>query len=141
MKIYKNGILWHSGTGTVKLMEDIMNLRLGKGAWGGSESYAGNMDEFAIWNVELDAATINDYLYKDLDALHPYNANLLLYYHFNDGDGLTEPDEVSGNDLGMVGAVTRYYNAEKLFRNITANNYRPTVSFEQGEFADHTDSL
>ncbi len=141
MKIYKNGILWHSGTGTVKLMEDIINLRLGKGNWGGSESYAGNMDEFAIWNVELDATTINDYLYKDLDDLHPYNANLLLYYHFNDGDGLTEPDEVSGNDLGMVGAITRYNNAEQLFRNINSSNYRPAVSFEQGVFTDHTDSI
>lgn len=73
MKVYKNGVLWHSGTGKTKLMEGIEKLRLGKGNWGGSESYAGNMDEFAIWNVELDAATIASYMYKDLDAAHPCN--------------------------------------------------------------------
>ena len=141
MKIYKNGILWHSGTGAVKLMEDITNLRLGKGNWGGSESYAGNMDEFAIWNIEMDAATIAEYMYKDLDDVHPYDANLLLYYHFNDGDGLTEPDEVNDNDLGLVGAVTRYMKAEQLFRDVNSSNYRPAVQFEQGEFISHVDSV
>ncbi len=141
MKIYKNGILWHSGTGKIKLMEDIINLRLGKGNWGGSESYAGNMDEFAIWNVELDAATIAEYQFKDLDDLHPYADNLLLYYHFNDGDGLTEPDAVNTNNLGLVGAVARYYNAEELNRNVNASNYRPAVHFEQGIFDSHIDSV
>ena len=140
MKIYKNGILWHSGTGTTKLMEGIMNLRLGKGNWGGSESYAGNLNEFAIWKAELDATTISEYLYKDLDAAHPFNADLLLYYHFNDGDGLTEPDEINDNDLGLVGAVARFMKAEQLFRDVNIISTRPAVKFEQGIFTSHIDS-
>jgi hypothetical protein len=141
MKIYKNGVLWHSGTLKTKLMENIEKLRLGKGTWGGSESFAGNMDEFAIWNVELDAATIADYMFKDLDAAHPNAANLLLYYNFNDGDGLTEPDMVSDNDLALVGAVERFINSEDIFRNINKIASRPVVKFEQGTYESHIDSV
>ncbi|MBK7443792.1 MAG: peptide-N-glycosidase F-related protein [Chitinophagales bacterium] len=141
MKVYKNGVLWHSGTGKTKLMEGIEKLRLGKGNWGGSESYAGNMDEFAIWNVELDAATIASYMYKDLDGAHPYAANLLLYYNFNDGNGLTEPDIVNDNDLALVGAVERFIKSEDIFRNISSTAVRPVVKFEQGEFVSHIDSV
>ena len=141
MKIYKNGVLWHSGTGMTKLMTGIDNLRLGKGNWGGSETYDGNMDEFAIWNVELDAATISDYMFKDLDASHPYASNLKLYYHFNEGNGITEPDDVDGNDLGLVGAVAKYYKADELRRNLNTSSVRPLIRFEQGEFASHTDSI
>ena len=141
MKIYKNGVLWHSGTGKTKLMEGIDKLRLGKGNWGGSESYAGNMDEFAIWNVELDAATIAAYMYKDLDGAHPNAANLLLYYNFNDGNGLTEPDVVSDNDLALVGAVERFMYSGDIFRNINKISTRPIVKFDQGEFVSHIDSV
>lgn len=141
MKIYKNGVLWHSGTGLTKLMEGIEKLRLGKGNWGGSDSYAGNMEEFAIWNIELDAATIADYLYKDLDAAHPNAANLLLYYNFNDGDGLTEPDIVNDNDLALIGAVERFIKADELFRNANLASTRPVIRFEQGVYESHIDSL
>jgi len=140
MKIYKNGVLWHSGTGLTKLMEGIEYLRLGRGNWGGSDSYAGNMDEFAIWNVELDAATIADYLYKDLDGAHPNAANLLLYYNFNDGDGLTEPDIVNDNDLALIGAVERLVKSDELFRNVNNALTRPVIRFEQGVYASHIDS-
>ena len=140
MKIYKNGVLWHSGTGLTKLMTDIWNLRLGKGNWGGSVSYDGNMEEFAIWNTELDATTIADYMYKDIDAAHPYFGNLILYYHFNDGDGLTEPDAVAGNSLGIVGAVTRQFKGADLFRNGNISTVRPMVRFDEGEYTSHLDS-
>lgn len=141
MKIYKNGVLWHSGTGLTKLMEGIDKLRLGRGNWGGSDSYAGNMDEFAIWNVELDATTIVDYLYKDLDAAHPNAANLLLYYNFNDGDGLTEPDLVNDNDLALIGAVERLMKADELNRNADMSTARPVVRFDQGVYTSHIDSV
>jgi len=141
MKIYKNGALWHQGTGMTRLMTGIDNLRIGKGNWGGSESFDGYMDELAIWDAELDATAITNYLLKDLDDAHPFADDLLLYYHFNDGDGITEPDEVDNNDLGLVGAVTRYMPAGELFRNVDMTSMRPVVRFEQGVFTSHTDSV
>lgn len=141
MKIYKNGVLWHSGTGKVKPMTGIDHLRLGKGNWGGSESYAGYMDEFAVWNVELDAATIADYLYKDLDAAHPYAANLKLYYQFNDGDGITELDEAGLYALSLIGATTIPVDATDIQRNAFYANARPHMRFEQGTYVAHLDSV
>lgn len=141
MKIYKNGVLWHSGTGKVKPMTGIDHLRLGKGNWGGSESYAGSMDEFAIWNAELDATTIANYVYKDLDALHPFADNLQLYYHFNDGDGITEPDASGSYPLGLVGATTIPVAAQDIVRNGFFANARPHMRFEQGTFESHIDSV
>lgn len=140
MKIYKNGTLWHSGTGKTKPMTGIDHLRLGKGNWGGSESYAGFMDEFAIWNAELDPATISAYMFKDLDAAHPFAGNLKLYYQFNDGDGITEPDASGMYDLGLIGATTIPVAATEITRNGVLSADRPVVRFEQGTFVSHVDS-
>lgn len=141
MKIYKNGVLWHSGTGKTKPMTGIDHLRLGRGNWGGSESYAGFMDEFAVWNVEMPAADIAAYMYKDLDATHPYAANLQLYYQFNSGDGITEPDQSGSYDLGLIGATTHLQRATDIMRNAQASLDRPVVRFEQGTFTWHVDSV
>lgn len=141
MKIYKNGVLWHSGTGKIKPMTGIDHLRLGKGNWGGSESYAGFMDEFAVWNVEMPAADIAAYMYKDLDATHPYAANLQLYYQFNDGDGISEPDQSGMYDLGLIGATTHLAKATEIARNAQTSVTRPIVRFEQGVFTSHIDSV
>lgn len=142
MKIYKNGVLFHSGTGKIKTLEDITTLYLGKGTWGGSESYEGKMDEFAIWNAELDAATIQAYLYKDLDDLHPYKDDLLLYYHFNDAAGVYQNDySTSGAPLALIGAPVHLMQAEDQFRNIEVLHARPDVIFEQGVYTMHLDSV
>ncbi|MBC8173705.1 MAG: T9SS type A sorting domain-containing protein [Chitinophagales bacterium] len=142
MKIYKNGVLWHSGTGKIKPMAGIDLLWLGKGTWGGSQSYAGNMNEFAVWNAELDETTITNYLYKDLDDAHPFADNLLLYYHFNDGDGIYESDaSVSDADLALIGATTKLFGAENLIRNLQFVNMRPNIRFEQGVYTAHLDSV
>lgn len=141
MKIYKNGVLWHSGTSKVKPMTGIDHLRLGKGNWGGSESYAGYMDEFAIWDVELDATTIADYMFKDLNAAHPNAANLQVYYQFNDGDGITEPSSDGAYPLGLVGATTIPVSATDIERNGFFANARPHMRFEQGVYASHLDSV
>ncbi|MBC8045567.1 MAG: T9SS type A sorting domain-containing protein [Fimbriimonadaceae bacterium] len=142
MYIYKNGVLFHSGTGKTKWMEDIVTLWLGKGTWGGSPSYEGWMDEFTIWNAELDATTIQNYLYKDIDDAHPFADNLLLYYHFNDGAGIYETDySASDVDLAKIGATTHLLNAEDQFRNLQFVNLRPNVKFEQGIFTSHIDSV
>ncbi|MFN0276563.1 MAG: peptide-N-glycosidase F-related protein [Chitinophagales bacterium] len=142
MYIYKNGVLWHSGGGAERLMEDIAKLWLGKGNWGGSSSYEGWMDEFAVWDAELDAITIQNYLYKDLDTGHPFADDLILYYHFNDGEGVYESDiSSSGDPLAKIGATTHLYKAADQFRNFEFSNLRPNVKFEQGSYISHLDSV
>lgn len=142
MYIYKNGVLWHSGSGFDRTMEGITELVLGKGNWSGSSSFEGWMDEFAIWDTELDAATIMNYMHKDLDAEHPFADNLLLYYHFNDETGFFETDySDNGATLFKSGATTHLYKAAELHRNLQFSSVRPDVKFEQGSFLSHIDSV
>ncbi|HPE98115.1 MAG: T9SS type A sorting domain-containing protein [Chitinophagales bacterium] len=142
MKIYKNGVLWHSGTDKTRSMAGGTEMRIGKGLWAGSQSYYGWMDEFAMWDAVLDEATIQEYLYKDLDEAHPNADDLILYYSFNDGDGIYESDASSSNaDLALIGAVSRPYDPATLFRYTTMSNLRPDVIWEQGVFTSHLDSV
>lgn len=97
MKIYLNGVQWHTGTAKVRSMKGIKYFRIGKGIWNGSESYEGKIDEFAVFNTDLSQATIQSYMHQKIDATHPNYANLALYYHFDDGNYQTFEDAAPGN--------------------------------------------
>jgi len=135
MKIYKDGELWFSGTGLTRLMNNIKTFWIGSALWNIDVSANGNIDEFAIWNKELDQATIQEYMYKDLDANHPYHSNLLVYYQFNDDNLFTVKDE-SGNgfDGSIIGAQLPLTNSSELFRNISNVDQRAQIKFEQGVY-------
>ncbi|HLP12231.1 MAG TPA: peptide-N-glycosidase F-related protein [Flavobacteriales bacterium] len=143
MKIYLNGVLWHSGTGLFKPIPKIKKFRLGKGLWAGSQSYEGNMDELAVFNAELDAATIQDYMRKNIDASHPYYSNLVAYYHFDEGNFTTAADVAPGThpDATYIGAGNPLKNAADLQYNFTETVNRPNIVFEQGVFTTTIDSV
>lgn len=143
MKIYLNGTLWNSATGLTKRMNGIEYFRIGKGIWNGAQSYRGAMDEFAVWNVELDAATIQQYMYKDIDALHPFYANLMCYYNFDSSVNYTFADGSLGNYTAtiMSNLDNQFVPAQTLFRNYGKLYERPNIVFEQGTFVSHLDSL
>jgi Concanavalin A-like lectin/glucanases superfamily len=129
MKIYLNGVLWHSGTAMTRTMSKIMKFRLGKGQWGGSESYEGNMDEFAVFNTELDQPTIAAYMHKYIDGSHPNYANLVAYYHFDEGNFTTANDFAPGShpDAVYIGAGNPLKNSSDLVSNFTESVNRPHI--------------
>ncbi len=143
MKIYLNGNLFHSGTGLTRLMKNIAYFRIGKGNWNGAQSYRGAMDEFAVWNVELNAATIQQYMYKDIDALHPFYTNLLCYYNFNQNTYNSFTDGSAGNHTATImGSLdNNFIPAQTLFRNYLKLYERPSIIFEQGIFNFHLDTV
>ncbi len=143
MNIYCNGNLFLSGSGMTRLMKNIAYFRIGKGNWNGAQSYRGNMDEFAVWNVELDSTTIRAYMYKDLDALHPFYSNLLCYYKFNDHNGVTFMDSSSGNYTATImGQIdNNLIPAQTLFRNYTKLYERPNIIFNEDVFTSHIDTV
>lgn len=59
MKIYVNGELWHSGTGKTKSMSGIATFKIGA-ADDGTNNYDGKIDDFRVYDVELDVNDIND---------------------------------------------------------------------------------
>jgi hypothetical protein len=143
MKIYLNGSLWHSGTGKINPLSAINKFILGKGNWSGSQSYEGRIDEFAVFGAELDQATIQDYMRKPVDALHPYYNKLFLYYHFDDGNYQTAADSASGNhdDATLISVDNSLKQATDYIYGFTPTNIRPNVIFEQGIYTSHLDSV
>ncbi|MFL5763994.1 MAG: peptide-N-glycosidase F-related protein [Bacteroidia bacterium] len=142
MKIYLNGVLWHSGTAKTKLMAGIKTFRIGQGNWGGSQTYEGKIDEFAVFNKELSASTIAAWMNKKIDATHPDYANLALYYHFDDGNYSTFADAAPGTHApAVIASVDNPFRAAaEINTNFTQTMLRPNITFEQGVFTSHLDS-
>jgi hypothetical protein len=125
-----------------KRMYGIHKMKIGSGATG-AYNYDGNIDEFAVWNAEIDSATIRKWMRKDLDAAHPYNSNLQLYYKFNDNDLYTAADSSNGNNDGSLFGlpVYVYTKGSEIERNFTETTLRPSVVFEQGTYESHIDTV
>lgn len=141
MKIYLNGVLWHSGTNMDNPMNGITRFSIG-GATSWSNFYNGSMDEFAVFNTELDAATIQAWMMRDMTSEHPAWSNLQVYYQFNEANGEMILD-ASGHEhhAWMHGNADRkYYIPEDLFRNGVESNQRPVVKFITGDFVTHQTS-
>lgn len=143
MKIYLNGTLWHSGTGLVKPMNGIKYFKIGRGNWGGSQTYQGKIDEFAVFNTELSQSTIQTYMNQYINPSHPNYTNLALYYHFDDGNYLSFTDDApGGNPAATLFAVDNpLRNSSEKLINFNQTNLRPNIVFEQGVFTSQLDSV
>ena len=142
MKVYLNGVLWHSGTAKVKPMNGIKTFKIGRGNWGGSQTYEGKIDEFAVFNVELDATTIQLSMNKQIDVLHPNYANLALYYQCDDGNYSTFADAAPGihPNASLVSVDNPLKAASEISTNFSQTTLRPNITFEQGVFTTIIDS-
>jgi hypothetical protein len=132
MKIFLNGVLWHSGTAKIFTM-DITNFVIGH-SWTGNGAYSGSIDELTVWNKELDEATIQAWMNKTIDATHPNYINLMAYFDFNEGAGLSTNDQSPNNSTGTFDLLPawrfeRGNNIDRQFENVL---FRPHVTFVQG---------
>lgn len=141
MKIYLNGTLWHTGTGKTKPMNNIRNFKLGRGVSNATDSYSGKMDDFAVFNKELNANEIQSIMYQTVDNANPLYNNLSLYYHFNEGNGLAT-DYAPGNHNAAFFQNTNnpLKDAQELGVNFMSDTLRPNITFEQGVFTSQLDS-
>ncbi|MBN2681338.1 MAG: T9SS type A sorting domain-containing protein [Bacteroidales bacterium] len=142
MKIYFNGYLWHSGTGKTKEMSGISKFIIGASA-NLSGNYDGYINEFAVFNAELDASAINDYLYKKIDASHPFYDNLVAYYDFDEGNGLLVNDSSDFHSQAFMLGIPEWklLSGNQITRNLIVSEKRPDVTFVQGNYVFHADSV
>lgn len=82
MKIYKNGVLWHSGTGKTIPIGYIHRMIIGSNI-DYSYGWKGKIDEFQVYNVALSETDIQAWMKKKIDNTHPYWSNLLVYHDFD----------------------------------------------------------
>ncbi len=142
MKIYLNGVLWHSGTGKTKPMNNIHEFKIGRGVSNSSNSYAGKMDDFAVFNKELNETEIQSIMFQHIDNANPLYNNLSLYYHFNEGNG-TATDYAPGNHNSAFFQNTN--NPLKLAADLNINfmvdSNKPNITLVQGVFTSQLDSM
>lgn len=141
MKIYLNGNLWHSGTGKTKPMNNIHQFKIGRGVSNSTDSYAGKMDDFAVFNKELNQTEIQGIMYQPVDNANPLFNNLSVYYHFNEGNGVAN-DFAPGNHAAAFFQNTNnpLKAAQEINTNFTTDTLRPNITFEQGVFVSQLDS-
>jgi hypothetical protein len=141
MKIYLNGSLWHSGNNFDNSMADIVKFSIGA-ASGWSNYYNGRVDDFALFSKELDQATIQAWMYQQVDNSHPEYANLRFSYQFNENNATPVEDWSSFNHVGTThGSPNRiYYRGHELFRNWELTSVRPQIKFIRGEYVSHVET-
>lgn len=139
MRIYLNGVLWHSGTAKTKPIS-ILNLILGKDN-NLSNNWRGRINELSIWNKELSLNDIQTWMNKPLDATHPFYTNLLGYYPMNEGSGLNLTDVKNNLISSGVNLQWTYDRGANLTRSFNETTVRPNLVFLRGTYASTTNTL
>lgn len=142
MKIFLNGNLFHSGTGMTRRMNGVVNFKIGSAA-NGTYNYDGFIDEFSLWKKDLDAATIQQWMKKNIDNSHPFYNDLVLYYPFNETSGTIALDAgINGFHGTLAGLPARKtIPGSEIFRNFSSTQQRPFLLMIQSEYQSYIDSL
>jgi concanavalin A-like lectin/glucanase superfamily protein/peptide-N-glycosidase F-like protein/type IX secretion system substrate protein len=135
MKIYLNGVLWHSGTDKNRNI-DLKEIALGNNNIG-SRPYFGKIDEFRFWSKELDEATIQDWMYQQLNSSHPDYANLVAYYKMDEGSGELVADASVHAESATIEDFLfwNYERGSNLARGFVSTTERPNITFAQGDYS------
>lgn len=140
-RIYLNGNVFYQMAKDFLPVGRINRLVLGTyNEYEVARPYFGKIDEFQMWNAELDAKTIKDWMHKDVDKDHPHRDDLVVYYKFNEG---MEVIDHSGNEyhaLATHSKTLQKFSADEAFRNIETGTNRPQIQFSQGDYAFKLDS-
>jgi len=129
MFIYKNGVLWHSGTNKTRNVGYIHRFILGANMDQGLK-WKGKIDEFRFYNAALSASTIQANYLNKIDASHPNWSNLMTYYDFDNEKYAV--DKSPNNYLLMPSEHNMIRFDEYPVCGVVANNDKPVISFLQG---------
>jgi len=137
MRIYLNGNIFFNQGSKSKRMKGITRFNLGAPGSADDWFYQGNIDEFCIWNKALSESEIREFMYHEVQPSNPSWPNLLAYYKFNEGGGLSTADS------GMYGRPAaqflgypewQSYGGKDRFKGFNVLSSRPAVAFEKGSY-------
>lgn len=134
MKIYLDGVLFHSATGQTKKI-DIRKMTFG-GSIDQSLNYPGYLDDLTIWNKELDINGIKGLMQTELNGSHALYGNLVYHYQFNEANGL---EIVDASATGTAASFSKApslvsFLPGSLFKNFRSTAFRPNTTFVKGNF-------
>ncbi|MDR2836663.1 MAG: LamG domain-containing protein [Bacteroidales bacterium] len=143
MKVYLNGVLWHSGTGKYKPVQNISKFVIGSSAsLNQNDCYDGYIDDFCIWDKELSLSEIQQIIY---DRPQSSNPNLLVYYDFDEDLSADQHiiDKSDNNfDTELWGTLRRksYKNVGR-FKNFEIGNSLQQLTFYSGDYTPTTETV
>ncbi|MBK7221539.1 MAG: hypothetical protein IPH94_09470 [Saprospiraceae bacterium] len=134
MKIYLDGVLFHSGTGQTKKI-DIRRMTFG-GSIDQSLNYPGYLDDLTIWNKELDLNNIKGLMQNEINGSNTLYNNLVYQYQFNESSGL---DMIDVSAQGTTASFNKTPSLASflpgaLFKNFRSTAFRPNTTFVKGNF-------
>lgn len=115
-QLYLNGVLVRTGL-TSNMNNVFPSAQLGTNVYG---NYAGNIDEFRIWNTNRSQAQIRDNMCKRLIGSE---ANLIRYYRFDEGAGTTLTDASSSAINGTLTSGPVWATSAAAIGNTSIHNY------------------
>jgi hypothetical protein len=129
MFIYKNGVLWHSGTNKTRNIGYISRFILGASTDQGLK-WKGKIDEFRFYNSALSAATIQSNYLNKINATHPNWSNLMVYYDFDNENYALDK---SANDYLLMPSEHNMIRFDEVpVCGVQASTEKPVLSFMQG---------
>lgn len=110
MKLYRNGVQVATKAQTGTIATNTSTLDISRSSLSTYRYFNGKIDEVRVFNVALDAATIQSWYNKSVNNTHSHFANLAGYYEF---DNTSDPSVLSAT-IGTNGTVTgaTYSNGE-----------------------------
>ena len=122
-KFYINGSLDATGTGLSKnLAGNNSNVFIGWDGQQGDKFFTGKIDEVRIWDDVRTQNEIQNNMYKELSG---NESNLVAYYNFNSGRGISILDLTSNDNNGTMtnmDATSDWSNSKVLGTSITGNS-------------------
>ena len=129
MFIYKNGILWHSGTNKNLPVGYVHRFVLGANKDHGNK-WKGKVDDFQVFDAPLDQNTIQTWMTKKPDASHPNWNDLQVFYDF---DEKSWAEDLSQNDyLLMPSQPGLIVFNEYPLTDVVNPGFRPQIALGQG---------
>jgi hypothetical protein len=129
MFIYKNGTLWHTGNNKNRPVGYVHRFVLGANMNQGN-NWKGKVDDFQVFDVPLDATTIQTWMSKKPDPTHPNWNDLLVHYDF---DNKTWAEDISQNDYLLMPSEQGMFDfSEYPNTDITTPVGKPKLGFGQG---------
>jgi hypothetical protein len=109
-------------------------LRVSRGV--NNRYFDGYIDNVRIWDTDLSATTIQNWMHKKLTASHPNSSNLVAHYHLNTiSSGAINDASGNGNDAAIINsAIWTTISGENHFKEFEEENTRPEFIFYQGNY-------
>ncbi|MCB9245599.1 MAG: T9SS type A sorting domain-containing protein [Flavobacteriales bacterium] len=143
MKIYVNGVLWHSGTGNTRSMTGIRSLQFGRGIT--ANQYKGKLDQLQFWSAELTAEQIGELMRRKPGMGTEPMDQLLFNFNF-ENDEWNEPYEITSTHDPEVSAYIlgqhyiRPYAAQDYNDSVAVVREKPILTLYTEDRVIHTDS-